>query len=168
MQITPISMNTALNSGTATGGLNASAASAASQAQAASFESMLKDVQRRETAALDSRHVVNEAGKTKRDAELKKACKGFEAMFLSLMYKQMRATVPENTLFGESNADKIWQDMRDTELMKNVADGGGRGLADMLYRQLSPQVLAQEKAEQEGAAKAAAAAASVQQKATGK
>ncbi len=168
MQIAPLSMNTMLNSGTAAGGLNASAESAASQAQTASFESMLKDIRSRQAADAGSKHIVNEAGKTKRDAELKKACKGFEAMFLSLMYKQMRATVPENTLFGESNADKIWQDMRDTELMKNVADGGGLGLADMLYRQLSPQVLAQEKAEQEGAAKATAAAASVQQKATGK
>ena len=76
----------------------------------------------------------------KRDKELRKACEGFEAMFLSMMYRQMRATVPENTLFGESHALKIFQDMRDDELMKNVAAGGGIGIADMMYKQLKPQV----------------------------
>ena len=76
----------------------------------------------------------------KRDKDLKKACEGFEAMFLNMMYRQMRATVPEDTLFGESNALKIFQDMRDDELMKNVAAGGGIGIADMMYKQLKPQV----------------------------
>ena len=39
---------------------------------------------------------------TDADAEAKKlreACEGFEAMFLSMMYKQMRATVPEGGLW---------------------------------------------------------------------
>ena len=59
-------------------------------------------------------------------------------MFLSMMYKQMRATVPENDLFGKkSNAIEIFEDMRDTELMNAAAKSGGIGIADMMYKQLT-------------------------------
>ena len=82
---------------------------------------------------------------TDADAEAKKlreACEGFEAMFLSMMYKQMRATVPEGGLFGKkSNAMNIFEDMRDTELMNEVSKSGGIGIADMMYKQLAPTAL---------------------------
>ncbi|MCR5176207.1 MAG: rod-binding protein [Anaerovibrio sp.] len=71
------------------------------------------------------------------DKKLRKACEGFEAMFMNIMYREMRNTVPENTLFGNSNADKILQDMLDTEMVNNMAAAGGVGLADVLYRQLT-------------------------------
>lgn len=106
--------------------------SAQTAAESAKFADMLKDLQ--------SKAKAEDAEAVKRDKDLRKACEGFEAMFLSMMYRQMRATVPENTLFGESNALKIFQDMRDDELMKNVAAGGGIGIADMMYKQLKPQV----------------------------
>ena len=77
------------------------------------------------------------------DKKLKEACQGFEAMFMELMYKKMRDTVPEDSLFGNSNANKIWQSMLDSELMQQGAKAGGMGLADMLYKQLKPQVMAQ-------------------------
>ena len=117
--------------------------SARTAAESASFAQTLKDAEHK-AAASQAQHVVNEAAESKRDKELKDACKGFEAMFLSMMYREMRATVPENTLFGESNGQKIFMDMRDSELMKNVAESGGLGLADLMYRQLSPQIKAQE------------------------
>lgn len=118
-------------------------ASASTAANSAKFEQMLSEVQQKASSATAT-HIVNEASATKQEKALKEACKGFEGMFLSMMYKEMRKTVPENTLFGKSNAEKIFEDMRDTEMMKNIADGGGVGIADMMYRQLSPQLLAQE------------------------
>lgn len=71
------------------------------------------------------------------DKKLREACQGFEAMFLNIMYKAMRDTVPENSLFGDSNADKILQDMRDTEMVNQMSKAGGVGLGDMLYKQLT-------------------------------
>ncbi|WP_297963687.1 rod-binding protein [uncultured Anaerovibrio sp.] len=71
------------------------------------------------------------------DKKLREACQGFEAMFLNMMYREMRSTVPENSLFGDSNADKILQDMRDTEMVNQMAKAGGVGLADVLYKQLT-------------------------------
>ena len=85
-------------------------------------------------------------------------------MFLSMMYKQMRATVPEDKLFGESNGQKMFQDMQDSELMKNVSETGRIGLADMMYRQLSPQVKAREIAAELGALTAKEAAAKIRKK----
>lgn len=116
--------------------------SAAQAASSANFSKVLNEMQQK----IDKAGKINAQDEkaAKQDKELKEACKGFEAMFLSMMYKEMRATVPENTLFGKSNAEKIFEDMRDNEMMKNVADSGGIGLADMMYRQLSPQLKAQE------------------------
>ena len=134
-----------------TGGANTTFDSASTAAESANFASMLRDLQNK--AKVTEGHVVNSASATKQEQELKEACKGFEGMFLGLMYKQMRATVPKNELFGESNGQKIFQDMYDQKLMDNIADGGGIGLADMLYKQLSPQVRAQAHAQEAQAQK---------------
>ncbi|HBT78814.1 MAG TPA: peptidase [Selenomonas sp.] len=135
---------------------NSTAASAAVAADAASFQNILQDAQRKVQAAQDDSATVTKSALTKKEQKLKEACQGFEAMFLTLMYKQMRNTVPKDPLFGESNAMNIFKDMRDTQLMQNVASAGGMGLADMLYKQLAPSVLKQEQA--------AAKAADAQQK----
>lgn len=135
--------------------------SARTAAESKQFESVLKDMQNRAAAAGKPAPLIDKAAAAKQDKELREACRGFEAMFLSMMYKQMRATVPEDSLFGESNAQKIFEDMRDSELMKQAAESGGVGLADMMYRQLSPQVLSRESAQQQAAQKAQQAAAAV-------
>ena len=40
---------------------------------------------------------------------------------MNLMYSKMRDTVPEDSLFGNSNSDKILQSMLDTEQMNQAA-----------------------------------------------
>ena len=114
--------------------------SATTAAEAAGFAEVLRDLQSK--ARVREGHVVNEAAKDQQDKELKEACKGFESMFLNMMYKQMRATVPTDDLFGDSNAKKIYQEMHDEKLMDGIAQGGGVGLADMLYKQLSREASA--------------------------
>lgn len=115
-------------------------------AEGKSFKATLDELQRKADAAESH---TGETAPTKNpmteDAQqqkkLREACEGFEAMFLSMMYKQMRATVPESELFGKkSNAIKIFEDMRDTELMNQAAKSGGIGLADMMMKQLSPTI----------------------------
>jgi len=71
------------------------------------------------------------------DAKLKATCQEMEAVFLNLMLKQMRETVPKGNLLGNTQAEQTFTSMLDTELTKNMAKAGGMGLADMLYRQLS-------------------------------
>lgn len=72
------------------------------------------------------------------DAKLRQACRDLEAVFLNILMTQMRKTVPKGGLVGGSNQEEIVRSMLDSETSKNMARAGGMGLADTLYRQLSP------------------------------
>ena len=112
------------------------------QADAVRFQESLDKA----TKALEDAKVSVDASAISAGEEskrLREACEGFEAMFLDIMFKEMRNTVPENTLFGESHGEKIWHQMLDTELMQNVAKSGGVGIADMMYDNLIDQVTSQ-------------------------
>lgn len=73
------------------------------------------------------------------DKKLKQTCQDMESVFLNMMLQTMRKTVPKDSLIGESNEDDIVKSMMDDEMAKNLSKAGGIGLADMLYKQLSPQ-----------------------------
>ena len=117
------------------------------QADTMAFDEVLRKTQqaaeKKQNGNIAGRKILTEEEKAaKLDKELREACQGFEAMYMELMYKKMRDTVPEDELFGNSNADKIWQSMLDSEMMQQAAKSGGVGVADMLYKQLKPQVMA--------------------------
>lgn len=73
----------------------------------------------------------------KEDAKLKAACTEMEAVFLNLLMKEMRKSVPKGGLVGNSSQEEIVRSLLDSEMTKNMAQSGGVGLAEMLYRQLS-------------------------------
>ena len=139
---------------------NAAYSAAQAKAQEARFADMLGELQRKAAAggtdasrekplrpefALANAASLDPAAREKAHLKkrLKDACEGFEAMLLSIMYKEMRNTVPKNQLFGDDNAHDIWQSMLDSAMMEEAAKTGGIGLADVLYQQLEPQVLAE-------------------------
>jgi Rod binding domain-containing protein len=70
------------------------------------------------------------------DKELKKACQDFETVFAEIMLKSMRATVPESGLM-EGKQESFYRDMLDQEYAKSIAQRGGLGIADALYKALS-------------------------------
>ncbi len=75
-----------------------------------------------------------------KEKKLREACEGFESIFIQKMWQQMRATLPqENPLVGRE--EKFWQSMYDQELSKKMASSGGVGLADMMYDQLSQNLV---------------------------
>lgn len=110
--------------------------SADAVASQAKFSSMLKEAREN----IDKAVASDKTDAEKQRDGLKKACQGFESFFLNMMFREMRKTVPKDELFGESNAMDIFRDMHDTEVMENVAKAGGIGIADMMYKQLSPQI----------------------------
>ncbi len=71
------------------------------------------------------------------DAKLKAACTEMEALFLNILLTEMRKTVPKDGLTGGGSQEEIVRSLLDGEMTKNMAQAGGAGLADMLYRQLS-------------------------------
>ncbi len=73
---------------------------------------------------------------------LKEVCREFESIFLGYILKQMRKTVPEDPIFGNSVAKDIFNDMHDEALSRELARAGGIGLASILYKQLSQIAIA--------------------------
>ena len=72
-----------------------------------------------------------------RNKDIKDASVQLEALFLKIMYNAMWKTVPKDELFGDGNAMDIYRDMYNEELTKKAAEGGGIGLADFIYKQLT-------------------------------
>ncbi|MCM0081164.1 rod-binding protein [Geomonas sp. Red32] len=75
----------------------------------------------------------------KDQAAIKKAARGFEAMFLGMMMKSMRATVGENKLTGGGRGEETFRSLLDQQYADAAANGGGVGLAGMLERELTRQ-----------------------------
>lgn len=66
---------------------------------------------------------------------IRQVARQFESLFVQMMLKSMRDTVPENEMFG-SNAEKTYRDMYDKQLSMNISEGKGIGLARVIERQL--------------------------------
>jgi len=76
--------------------------------------------------------------------ELLAACKEFEAIFLRMLMRSMRATVPKEGIVPRSTAVDTFESMLDAEYARAGATSGGLGIADMLYEVLSPAVAGRE------------------------
>ena len=80
-------------------------------------------------------------------ARLRELTQEFESLFVSQVMQSMRRTVPESRLIDHSSGQHLFQDMLDQELSKRIADSGGFGLGDLLYRQLANEPSAARQAE---------------------
>tara|TARA_Y100000310_G_scaffold331780_1_gene405994 strand:+ start:337 stop:1290 length:954 start_codon:yes stop_codon:yes gene_type:complete len=71
------------------------------------------------------------------DAALKKVAQEFEAIFINMMFKNMRSA-NENIGGGlfDSAQTKQYTEMMDSQLAQSLANAGGMGLAESLVRQL--------------------------------
>jgi flagellar protein FlgJ len=78
---------------------------------------------------------------------LKAAARQFEAVFLQMVLKSMRAATPQTGPF-DSDQTRFYQELLDSQLAQAMAAKGGTGLAAVIERQLSraaaPQALSGE------------------------
>ncbi len=70
-----------------------------------------------------------------KNQELREATKGFESIFIAKLWQQMRATVP-NEGYLHSKEEEMYLSMFDKDMAEKMADAGGIGLGEMLYRHL--------------------------------
>jgi flagellar protein FlgJ len=71
------------------------------------------------------------------------AAQQFEAVFVNMLFKQMRAAAPNTSITGKvSNAEKTFSDMLDEKRSENIAQTGSFGIGKILEDQLKAQVLA--------------------------
>jgi len=67
---------------------------------------------------------------------LEAASRQFESLLLHFMIREMRATVPESSLFPPSMAQDIFTSMLDERYADAMAESGGLGLHRLLVDQL--------------------------------
>jgi len=76
------------------------------------------------------------AAKQKPQQALKVVAQQFESLFLNMMLKSMRATVPSDSLM-DSNQSRLYMSLLDQQLAEKMAAGPGLGIADLLTKQFS-------------------------------
>jgi len=69
------------------------------------------------------------------DASIEQVAKQFESVFIQMMLKSMRATVPKDGLFS-SHQMETYTNMADQQIALSLSQRGGLGLAEMIKRQL--------------------------------
>lgn len=77
--------------------------------------------------------------KTDPDAAVKTAAQEFEALFLQMVMKSMRATTSQDS-FMESDSSRFFTGMLDQQMAQDLSRTGTVGLAEMLEAQLSRQI----------------------------
>lgn len=77
------------------------------------------------------------AKKKEKDLEaLRASTREFEALYVNEMFKAMRKTVPEDSLFKKDMTTKMFQEMIDMELARDTAKNEGMGIGLAMYNQM--------------------------------
>ncbi|MBT4485147.1 MAG: hypothetical protein HOC71_15890 [Candidatus Latescibacteria bacterium] len=72
-----------------------------------------------------------------RKMKLRKAARGFEAIFIRQLLSIMRSTTSDGGMFGKGSVGEIYGDMMDNALAETLSERSILGLSDSLYRQLA-------------------------------
>ncbi|WP_373497767.1 rod-binding protein [Desulfococcus sp.] len=70
-------------------------------------------------------------------AKTRTACAEMESLFIYHLLREMQSTVPKSGLMGGGTAANMYTDMLHQHLSRELAEGGGIGLADILMAQLT-------------------------------
>jgi len=70
--------------------------------------------------------------------QMKKACQDFESIFIYMLLKTMRESLPKREISGQ--AEGIYVSIGDQELARSIASGRGIGLGNMLFEQLKTRI----------------------------
>jgi len=76
------------------------------------------------------------AGEQGAGTDLRQACGLLEAHFVGWLLREMRQTVPHDGLLPYGPTEETYDQLFDDALAKNIAHGGGLGLARVIEQQL--------------------------------
>ena len=71
------------------------------------------------------------------DSRIREAAEGMEAIFLDLMLRSMRETIPKNEMDLESPATSLYRGLLDQEYAQKISHGTGVGLAQQIIDYLT-------------------------------
>ncbi len=69
--------------------------------------------------------------------KLKKACRDFEAIFISYMLKSMNKTTENSDLFGSGLGGDIYKEIFNEKLAEHLSNSGGFKIGDMIFENYS-------------------------------
>lgn len=97
----------------------------------------VKEATKGSDVSTDAFETLFEEAKSSGDTEaLRKASQELEAVFINMMMKTMRSSIPENDgLFKKSEAEKMFEEMLDEEYANSLSEAGGIGIGDMIFDQ---------------------------------
>ena len=82
--------------------------------------------------------ISKKAAKGQDKEALKKACLGVEAVFLNIMLKEMRKTIPKGGIFPDSIQKDIYTSLFDQQLCQEATKTKSAiGLSDLLFEYLT-------------------------------
>lgn len=84
--------------------------------------------------ALDPSAKTDGSGRT--DADIRKVARDFEAIFMRMLFKEMRNTIQRTSLMGNSRAMEYFESMYDEQVADQMTEAGGVGFANVVYQQL--------------------------------
>jgi len=91
-----------------------------------------------DSALSNLRQLQNKTHLSEKDvAQLKEAAQDFEAIFLTMILKNMRKSMPQSNLFGNGPGADIYSGMFDENIAKTVASKGGIHLSDTIIESLT-------------------------------
>ena len=73
---------------------------------------------------------------TSRNQSMREAAEEFESVFLTVMFESMFAGIKTDGPFGGGHGEKIFRSMLNEEYANSVAQSGGVGIADALFREM--------------------------------
>lgn len=93
-----------------------------------------------ETALGDLRRITESAQRSgdaeSRSDALRRVGEQFEAIFVRLLMREMRRTIPKSSLFDQSENEKeIYEEIGDAALAEGLGRQRSLGIADMIVRQ---------------------------------
>jgi flagellar protein FlgJ len=86
--------------------------------------------------SIQERPPVVSTSKGNKEANLKKVCGEFEAIFVQYMLKSARKASAQEGLFDNTHESKLYKSMMDEQLAHSATRGRGMGLGELLYREL--------------------------------
>lgn len=98
----------------------------------------MQDIVKEETKVSESAFdkILKNAKVSGDTSDLRKATDELEAVFINMMMKTMRSSIPESEgLFKKSEAEEMFQGMLDEEYANNMSKAGGIGISDMIFDQ---------------------------------
>jgi flagellar protein FlgJ len=89
--------------------------------------------------------LLEEAKKTGDTSKLREATDALETVFINMMLKTMRTSIPETEgFFKKSESEKTFQGMLDEAYAEKMSKAGGIGISDMIFDQFEKSLYNEE------------------------